>query len=348
MQTVLMVDDESTSLKLYERILGDVPGLTAVSRTSALSALWWCTDNDPDLVVVDYQMPDLNGLDFIEGFRKLGKSRHIPIVMITSTEERSLRHRALELGANEFLLKPIDHVEFKVRAKNMLILRSNARMLADRAALLAEEVRIATVQTRREARDILCRLTQVAEYRDDNTASHIIRVGHLVAAVAAALGLSPEEQELLSLAASMHDIGKVAIPHHILMKPGPLTPVEWDIMKTHTTAGFEILRDSPSAILTKGAEIALSHHEKFDGSGYPLGSAGDSIPISGRITAVCDVFDALLSTRPHKAPWPLEKVTAYITSAGGSAFDPRVVSAFNTCLPELIAIRRQFWHDAVA
>jgi putative two-component system response regulator len=348
MSTVLIIDDVSSSLALYSKILAPLPGVTTVTYTSPLSALWWCMENDPDLVLVDYQMPEFNGLEFIERFRSIHKNRDVPIVMITSDEERSVRHRALELGADDFLLKPIDHVEFRVRAKNMLTLRHTGRMLADRAEWLAQEVRRATVQVREGEKETIYRLMRAAEYRDNETGNHIVRIGHLAAALAASLGLSSSEQDLLSLAAPMHDIGKVAIPDTILLKPGPLSPDEWAIMKQHTTFGFEILRDSPSALLTKGAEIALSHHEKFDGTGYPFGIAGDAIPLSGRITALCDVFDALLSARPYKVAWPLSRVVPYIESCSGKHFDPSIVAAFKKCLAAFVAIRQRFEDDAAA
>jgi putative two-component system response regulator len=348
MDNVLIVDDAASTLKVYERILAVLPGVVTIPYTSSLSALWWCTDHDPDLVLVDYQMPEIDGLGFIERFRAMGKSRDIPIVMITSAEERIIRHKALDIGADDFLLKPIDHIELTVRVKNLLNLRRGSRMIADRAELLAHEVRRATKLIAEREAETIFRLTRIAEYKDDETANHIVRIGHYAGALAAKLGLPTAEQELLRLAAPMHDIGKVTIPDEILLKPGPLTPAEWEIMKTHSFAGFDILRDSPSPLLSKGAEIALSHHEQFDGGGYPFGLKGDKIPLSGRITALCDVFDALLSTRPYKDGWPISQAVAHLEQGSGKHFDPIIVDAFKSCMPEFVEIRHRYQDDVAA
>jgi putative two-component system response regulator len=346
MQTVLLVDDAATTLKVYDKILLGLPEVVTVAHTSPLSALWWCRENEPDLVLVDYEMPEIDGIEFIQRFRQSGKSRDIPLVMITAAGDRSVRHRALEIGADDFLLKPVDHVELKARAKNLLSLRRSTLMLSGHAEYLKAEVRRATTLIEEREKETIYRLTRAAEFRDDDTASHIIRIGHFAAALGARLGLPAAEVDLLRLAAPMHDIGKVAIPDHILLKRGPLTPPEWDIMKTHAQAGYDILCDSPSPLLRKGAEIALSHHERFDGTGYPWGFSGEDIPLSGRITALCDVYDALLSTRPYKEAWAMPAVVSYIELAAGKQFDPAIVRAFQKCVREFADIRGQFQDDA--
>ncbi|MGH7716543.1 MAG: HD-GYP domain-containing protein, partial [Vulcanimicrobiaceae bacterium] len=188
-------------------------------------------------------------------------------------------------------------------------------------------------------RETIHRLSRAAEFRDNETGMHIVRMGRFAQVLGRALGLGETEAELLLLAAPMHDIGKVATPDAILLKPGKLTPDEWTIMKQHTTAGYEILKESTSKFLQKGAEIALTHHEKWDGSGYPSGTAGDDIPISGRICAISDVFDALTSVRPYKPAWPVEQAIIYIHQSSGTHFDPALVKVFERVMPEINDIR---------
>jgi len=212
---------------------------------------------------------------------------------------------------------------------------------AKRTGLNVDDVRNAAELLAKYERETIDRLTNACKHRDRDTGEHIVRIGLFAGRIAEALGLSRAEQELLRLAAPLHDIGKIATPDHILQKTGPLTDDEWTVMKAHTTEGYAILRDSHSELLQKAAEIALSHHEKFDGSGYPSGLKGDQIPMSARITALCDVFDALLSWRSYKKPWPLPTATIYIEEQAGHHFDPRVVAAFKRALPDLLAIREQ-------
>jgi response regulator RpfG family c-di-GMP phosphodiesterase len=337
-----MVDDAALQLRLYGQMLKELPDLNLLPFESPLLALDWCTNNQPDLLLVDYNMPELDGIEFIQRFRALDNMATVPVVVITGEHDTSVRRRALELGADDFLDKPIDAVELRARVKNMLRIREHGRMLVDHAAWLTEEVRRATASLLDRECETIYRLTRASEHRDNETGDHIIRIGHYAAAVAAALGMSQEDQDLLRLATPMHDIGKVGTPDAILLKQGPLTPEDWEIMKGHAIAGYDILRDSASLLLQKGAEIALSHHERFDGGGYPFGLEGEKVPLSGRIAAICDVFDALLSKRPYKEAWPVEKVVEYINAQSGRHFDPRVVTAFNQVLPALLEIRARF------
>lgn len=271
-----------------------------------------------------------------------------PIVMITASREQSVRHIALELGATDFLNKPADPVEFLARTRNLLTLRDGQKKLADRAAWLAQEVSKATAQLVERERESIFQLLRVAEFRDKDTASHIIRMGHLAALLLQKLGAPTEEVEMLRLAAPMHDIGKVATPDNILLKPGKLTPAEWKIMREHTTAGYDLLAKSTSPLLQAGAQIALTHHEKFDGSGYPKGTKGDKIPLWGRITALVDVFDALTSERPYKSAWPTSKTLERIQQDSGTHFDPVLVAEFFKIIPEVNAIKVRFSDARVA
>jgi response regulator RpfG family c-di-GMP phosphodiesterase len=337
---VFVIDDAQINLKTYEKLIRnlDVNVLTFTKATDALSAL---RQFEPDLVIVDYRMPGMDGIEFIVEFRAVPGRRETPIIMLTAERDIEVRRRAIDLGAADFLNKPADPVEFAARVRNLLALTDSRKKLANQALHLADEVRKATAQIARREQETIHRLTRASEFRDNDTGLHIVRMGRYSAILGRALGMDRNEQELLLLAAPMHDIGKVATPDQILLKPGKLTPDEWEIMKQHTTAGYEILRDSDSKLLQKGAEIALTHHEKWDGTGYPRGLAGDDIPISGRICALADVFDALTSIRPYKSAWPIERAVVHVHQGRGTHFDPSVVDAFERALSEIREVREK-------
>lgn len=345
---ILIVDDAASNVEVYKRILRVIPEVECIGYTSSADALAWTAWHDPDLVLVDFSMPAPNGHEFIERFRGLPGKALTPVVMLTGAQEKTVRYRALELGATDFLTKPADPVEFAARVRNLLALRDSQKKLADHAALLADEVKRATAELVDREKETIFRLLRVAEFRDDDTANHVVRIGHLAALLAEVIGRPKAEVELLHLAAPMHDIGKVATPDNILLKPGKLTPREWKIMQQHAAAGYEMLKDSSSQLLQQGAEIALTHHEKFDGSGYPRGVAGEAIPLSGRITALVDVFDALTSERPYKKAWPMNETLRHIQRASGSHFDPKLVEALLSVIPEATAIKERFAESQVA
>jgi putative two-component system response regulator len=231
------------------------------------------------------------------------------------------------------------------RVRNLLALRKSRQQLSNRAAWLAEEVKKATAETVAREKEAILRLSRAAEHRDPETGMHLLRMSNYTRLIAAQLGLPPAEQELLLDAAPMHDIGKVGTPDHILLKPGRLTPEEFDIMKQHATIGYEILRDSVSPLLQCAATLALTHHEKFDGSGYPQGLAGEAIPLYGRIVAVADVFDALTSERPYKKAWPLEEAVDFLKAGAGSHFDPACVDGFLAAYPQVLEIKSRYHED---
>jgi putative two-component system response regulator len=339
---VLTVDDSDLNLAVYRAVLSKLEDAKIVGYSSALAALEYAKAQVPDVVVVDYQMPELDGLQFIERFRRLPGCAESLIVMVTASDERALRHDALELGVNDFLTKPVDGIEFAARMRNLLALARSRKALSDRAAWLREEVARATAALLDREIETIVRLTRAAEFRDEATGMHVIRVGHTCAALARKIGFPEDECRKLLLAAPMHDIGKVATPDKILLKPGPLTPEEFEIMKQHTVAGYEILKDSTSAMLACAAEIALTHHERYDGSGYPRGLRGNAIPVSGRLCGLADVFDALTSVRPYKPAWPVEAACAEIDASRGKAFDPELITVFHNTLPEIVAIKERF------
>ena len=311
----------------------------------ARDALTWAKDNNPDLVIVDYLMPDMDGLEFIRVLRELPERDAVPIVMITANDQKQLRYRALDLGANDFLTKPVDKVEFLARTRNMLQVSDARKQLADRASWLADEVRKATAEIVARERETVFRLCKAAEYRDPETGAHILRMAHYSHLIARGLGLSISDQDLLLEAAPMHDIGKVGIADKILLKPGRLDAEEFEVMKQHAVYGYELLHGSSSRVLQAGAEIARGHHEKFDGSGYPAGVAGTDIPIFSRIVAVADVFDALTSERPYKKAWTLEAAVDFLVQGSGSHFDPHCVQAFLNAWDDVMEIRGRYQEE---
>ena len=339
---ILIVDDTELNLIMLVNVANQLPGCEARGFTDPVAALEWLADNPVSLVVVDYMMPALNGLQFIERVRQLPSTRETPIVMITANEDKGVCFEALEIGANDFLPKPLDPLEFLARAKHMLALSAARMALFDRAAWLAAEVERATADIRARERETLIYLAKAAEYRDGTTGSHILRMAHYARLIAVGLGLDSAHQDLLLDASAMHDIGKVAIPDRILLKVGQLDDEEFAIIKNHTVYGYELLRNSQSRVLQAGAEIAHSHHEKFDGSGYPQGLVGEAIPLNGRIVAVADVFDALTSERPYKQAWTADAAANYLREGAGSHFDPRCVDAFLSQWSEVLEIKGRY------
>jgi putative two-component system response regulator len=339
---VLIVDDTEINLILFGALVKKLENCESKTFLSSTEGLAWAQANDPDLIIVDYMMPELDGIEFIRRLRETPGKEGIPVLMITANDQKQVRYRALDVGASDFLTKPVDKIEFLARASNMLALSDVRKKLADRAAWLADEVHKATSEILQRERETVIRLSKAAEYRDPETGAHILRMAHFSELIAKGLGLSAVDQELLLEAAPMHDIGKVGIADNILLKPGRLTPDEFEIMKQHAIFGYEILKGSSSRVLQAGADIARAHHEKFDGSGYPNGLRGDSIPIFSRIVAVADVFDALTSERPYKKAWPLEQAVEHLRSNAGSHFDPACVDAFLAQWSVVLEIRQRF------
>ncbi|MDD2700192.1 MAG: response regulator [Sideroxydans sp.] len=343
---VVIIDDAQLNVTILQHLVRKIPDCEPVSFTEPVAALDWCLQNEPDLVVVDYMMPGLNGTDLTARFRE--RYPDIPVLMVTANHETELRHRALQLGVTDFLNKPLDNAEFLARAKNMLALRQSHKNLANRAEWLAEEVSKATVKIVEQERETIFCLARAAEYRDPETGGHIKRMAHYSRHIGKNLGLSAEQQELLLEAAPMHDIGKVGTPDLILLKPGKLTDEEFGIMKQHAVIGYEVLSASSSPLLKIAAEIAHTHHEKFDGSGYPRGLKGNDIPLFGRIVAVADVFDALTSERPYKRAWPIDDACQLLREGSGRHFDPDCLQAFFKDFEQVLAIKDRFVDEAPA
>ncbi|WP_343044249.1 HD domain-containing phosphohydrolase [Undibacterium seohonense] len=342
---VLVIDDSQINVTLLCRLLEKIEHCSSVDFLDPESALHWCVKEAPDLVLVDYMMPNMNGIEFIRQFRNLPHCQDIPVLMITANDEVALRYQALEVGANDFLIKPVDKIEFLARTKNMLALRRHQRLLENRAAWLDAEVQKATAEIRAREQETILRLSKAADSRDPETGAHIVRMANYSRLIAQNLNLPEAVQQMILEAAPMHDIGKVGIPDHILLKPGKLSVDEFSIMKTHARLGFQILDGSASETLQMGAEIALAHHEKFDGSGYPQGLVGSAIPLSARIVAVADVFDALTSERPYKQAWDIERAVNFLREGSGQHFDPLCVNAFLQNFSEVLAIKERYQED---
>jgi len=344
-QQILIIDDTEINLILFGALIKKLDDCEAHTFSESRVALQWAQENVPDLVIVDYMMPDLDGLEFIRLLRETSGRKMVPVLMITANDQKQIRYRALDLGANDFLTKPVDKVEFLARVRNMLSLNQARRQLADHASWLAGEVRKATREIVLRERETVYRLSKAAEYRDPETGAHILRMAHFSMFIARELGMSVDDQQLLLEAAPMHDIGKVGIADKILLKPGRLTASEFEIMKQHATFGYELLKGSSSRVLAAGAEIALGHHEKFDGSGYPQGLKGEAIPIFSRIVAVADVFDALTSERPYKKAWTLEAAVDFLTNGSGTHFDPACVQAFLNAWEDVLSVRSKYQEE---
>lgn len=340
---VLSVDDNVNNLMIVE-VFSKQLELDIHSYEDPLKAIEAAQTGNYDMVIVDYMMPTMDGLQFIKAYREIDSVS--PIVMVTAVgDDRHIQVQALELGATDFLTKPIYNAVFTGRVKNLLTLKKAHLLLEERAEHLEDEVRKATADLVDREHETLRVLGRTAEYKDPETGSHIMRTAGYTKAIAKAYGLSEELQEIFYHATPLHDLGKVGIQDSILLKPGKLSEIEWMTMKEHPLIGFNILKNSKSEYLKVGGIIAFSHHEHFDGSGYPKGLKGEAIPLVGRIVAVSDVFDALTTKRPYKEPWTYEQGLSYIREHSGKHFDPKVVDAFFKCQDEIRSIYETYSED---
>jgi len=334
------VDDQKVNLMVIEG-MGEELGLDVISFLSPIDALDFIENNEIDVVIVDYKMPNMNGVELVQNIRKYYSD--IPIVMITSLkDDEELKLLAIENGATEFLNKPLNKIEFRARMKNLMELRKAQLLLKDRALLLEEEVRKATFKIRDREYETLQVLGNAAEYKDPETAAHIQRMAHYCKIIAEEMFEDSDTVDLIFQASQLHDVGKMGIPDSIMFKPGKLSDEEFDKMKTHSLIGYDMLKKAESEYLRTGAIIALHHHEKYDGSGYPNGLKGENIHVFGRIAAVADVFDALTSRRPYKEPWPIEKAIDLLIDEKGKHFDLKIVEIFVDNLDKVKSILSRY------
>ena len=327
--TVFIVDDQTTSRIIMENIaktIGD--NIDVKCFDNATDALLETESSTPDLVLTDYKMPNIDGVEFIKRLRKSINCQDIPIVIVTALDDKNALYMALEAGATDFLVKPVDPHECKARCRNLLTMQRQRMIIKNHANSLEHKIKEATNQILLREMETLSRLARAGEFKGKISGRNLIRMGNFTDIIAEGIGLEEERREILKISSTMHDIGKIGIPDSILMKEGPLDKEEFDIMKEHCHMGHEILKDSPSPYLQMSAVIAHQHHEKFNGSGYPYGLKGDEITIETRICSVADVFDALITKRSYKEIWPLDKAYDYILNERGEHFDPECVDAF--------------------
>jgi two-component system response regulator RpfG len=341
--TVLIIDDLFSSRLLLAEIVRQIDGKLNLELFDTPSrALEFARNNRADIILTDYKLPEFDGIELVKQLRALPHCVDVPIVVITVVDDRKVRYEALEAGATDFLIKPLDEHETRARCANLLELRRHKIVLSDQARMLQYQVDKSVSEIHERELETLAKLAKAGEFRDRTTGNHLQRMAKYSALISHNLGLGADTVHTLEVSAPMHDIGKIGIPDSILIKEGSLTAAEIAVMQTHPRIGYDILKGSPSKYLSMGAIIALGHHEKFDGTGYPNGLHGEDIPIVARIVAVADVFDALVSRRPYKDPWSMDEGVAYLRSQRGKHFDPTCVDAFLADPNRVEAIRREF------
>ncbi|SFX43168.1 HD-GYP domain-containing protein [Marinospirillum alkaliphilum] len=336
---ILIVDDEPANLRLLDKMLGGQGYVNRILVQDPREVLSKFEQQRIDLVLLDINMPHLDGYQVMEQLMALELPLLPPIVILTAQNSKDYLLRALAGGARDFISKPFDRNELLMRVRNLLDAHLAHRMVQDQKAVLEEMVALRTRELHHTRLQVVQRLGRAAEYRDEETGSHILRMSYICALLARSIGWSDDKCDLILNASPMHDVGKIAIPDAILKKPGRFEPHEWEIMKTHAHIGAEMLGGDDSELMVMARQIAISHHEKWDGTGYPLGLAGEAIPLAARIAALADVFDALTSVRPYKKAWTVEAAVDLIRQNSGKHFDPALVEVFLQQLPKILVIR---------
>lgn len=338
--SILIVDDKPANVMLLEQLLEEDGYTNIKTTTDPREVMSIYQQHKIDMILLDIRMPHMDGIQVIEALSNVvDDDDYLPILVLTAQTDMDTRQRALSAGARDFLTKPFQPWEVFQRIHNMLetrIFYNNQRLRAD---VLDAEVRRRTEQIYQTQLEVVRRLGRAGEYRDNETGAHVMRMSKSCRLLALKAGLGQDFAQLILEASPMHDVGKIGIPDNILLKPGRLTPEEREIMNTHVEIGVDIIGDFQSPMMDMAREIAATHHEKWDGSGYPRGLKGEDIPISGRIAAISDVFDALTSERPYKKAWSLEATTTYMQDNAGTHFDPRLLGLFFEIIPEVVALR---------
>ena len=339
---ILVVDDEPINLMVLTELLKTDGYKDITSLTNALDAVKSYQQDHFDLILLDILMPEMDGFEVMHQFSETYKQQHPPVMVFTSLSDNKTRNRALKEGARDFLVKPFDNEEILSRVYNLLEMNQSQKVMLNYNLNLEKVVKKRTQDLIDTQLEIVQRLGYAAEYRDTDTAKHTTRVGEYARILGEQLGLTGETLQNLHHAAPMHDIGKIGISDAILLKPGIYTPEERSNMEQHTIIGSEILKGGTSDLLITAKEIAISHHERWDGKGYPNGLKGTEIPLSGRITIVADVFDALTMSRPYKDAWTTQDAVKYIEDNSGKMFDPQIVLIFMKMLKEMIEIKTRY------
>ena len=349
--TILVADDDERVREALSDILL-AKRYKVVEAKDGREALEKVESETPDVILLDVDMPVIDGIEVIKRLKVDRESKLIPIVVVTGQDDIDVRVQALKLGADDFLIKPPHVAELTARVSSLIKVKGYNDYMKSYQSTLEEEVRKRTKalneaheKLRNASLDTIYRLSRAAEYKDEDTSDHIQRMSNYATAIARKIGMNNGGPEALLYSSPMHDIGKIGIPDRILLKPGKLDSEEWKIMKQHSVFGGQILADSDSDFIRLGKVVALSHHEKWDGSGYPKGLKGEKIPIEGRITALADVFDALTTKRPYKEPFSNEKAFGIIKEGRGSHFDPELVDAFFEIQNEILEIQGKYRDD---
>lgn len=339
---ILVIDDSQTNVMLLEKMLRMNRFQNIMTLTDPRNAYESFEIFNPDLILLDLQMPYIDGFTILEWLRTHNTEKILPVIVITAQNDQESKIRALSLGASDFVGKPFDHMEVLTRIGNLLQIKLLHNQLENSNLQLEEKVQERTKEVEKLQMEVIDRLMLAAEFRDETTGNHIARIGWYAYILAKKLGFDEETSLQISMASKMHDIGKVGIPDHILLKPGKLTDEEMNLMKSHTTKGAQILAGSKYKMLQIAEQIAQTHHEKWDGSGYPSGLKDTEIPLVGRIVALVDVFDALITTRPYKRAWTFDETLHYIKEQNGKHFDPMVVDAFFDSIRYIQTIMKNF------
>lgn len=340
---ILVVDDNPANVLLLEQLLEEEGYDNVLSTTDSREVVEIYQNQTVDMILLDIRMPFMNGIEVMQALKKnVGNDDYLPILVLTAQTDMETRQAALAAGARDFLTKPFQPWEVFQRIHNLLETRFfyyNQRLRADDLEI---EVQNRTKEIHRTQLEVVRRLGRAGEYRDNETGAHVVRMSKSCHLLALKAGLGEQFADLILQASTMHDVGKIGIPDRILLKPGRLTPEERIIMESHVEIGMDIIGNFDSGMLIMARSIAATHHEKWDGSGYPNGVSGTDIPIEGRIAAICDVFDALTSTRPYKEAWPLEKAVSFLKDNAGSHFDPALVEQFIEIIPDITSLRVEY------
>ena len=361
--TIMIVDDEIANILVAKKLLERAGYSNFETTTDSSVAFNLIQATRPDVVLLDINMPEVSGVEVLRKIRSSEQSRHLPVLILTANSDADVKLMCLELGATDFLVKPVEPMELVPRVRNALLSKEHQDKLTTYAADLENKVKQRTQELEKSRREVIYCLARAAEMRDNDTGNHVIRVGRYAGIIAANLGLPKWAVDDIELAAQLHDVGKIAIPDAILLKPGALEPEEFELvqkhvkfgrqiikpftvndaetMRTHVTSGAEMLRDG-SSLMRLAASIAQTHHEKYDGSGYPIGLAGEDIPLEGRITAVADVYDALSTERPYKKALPRHKCFEILEEGRGIHFDPKVLDAFFEGSSDIVRVQVEF------
>ena len=360
---VMIVDDEIANVLVAKKLLQQAGYSDFETTTDSTRAYELVLATGPDVILLDINMPEVSGIEILQKIRANRATRHLPVLILTANSKSDVKLMCLEMGATDFLIKPVDPMELVPRVRNALLNKQYQDQLSNYAANLEVEVRQRTHELDRSRREVIYCLARAAEMRDNDTGNHVIRVGRYAGIIASNLGLPKSAADDIELAAQLHDVGKIAIPDAILLKPDKLEPEEFEIIKKHVHYGVQIVQpfavdqsdhlpsqlvanpngsSDGSRLMRLAANIAQTHHEKFDGSGYPIGLSGEDIPIEGRITAVADVYDALSTERPYKKALPSKRCFEILEEGRGKHFDPKVLDAMHKGAPEIVRVQVEF------